>query len=181
MGLFAVAHLAARHGAEVRLLPAAAGTAAQVWLPPDITVGGTAAPAAGAPLADRALASSGGYLRAAGLRRSGGQHALSPQAPSQRALNRTDATYPDWRVSTGPQPPVAPPGAPPLAVAPVGPAERPAAPVLPRHSGPDPASLVPAGITEAGLPARVSRNRRGGRHAASQQPKDDPRARRAPE
>jgi len=184
MGLFAVAHLAARHGAEVRLLPAAVGTVAQVWLPGDITAGGTAvqAPAADAPLAGAALARSGGYPRAAALRRSGGQHALSQQAPSQYPLardplTRADATYPDWWVSTGPQPPVASPEAQPLGVAP----ESPAAPVPPRLSGSDPASLVSAGTTEASLPARAARNRRGGRHAASQQAKDNPWPRRAPE
>jgi signal transduction histidine kinase len=47
MGLLAVAHLAARHGALVRLLssgtsPTAAGTVAQVWLPAAITVASAA-------------------------------------------------------------------------------------------------------------------------------------------
>lgn len=47
MGLLVVAHLAARHGALVRLQPAAtgaiaAGTVAQVWLPAAITIGSPA-------------------------------------------------------------------------------------------------------------------------------------------
>ena len=53
MGLFVVAHLAARHGALVRLQPAetgtlAGGTVARVWLPAAITVSG-AADASGQP------------------------------------------------------------------------------------------------------------------------------------
>jgi signal transduction histidine kinase len=153
MGLFAVAHLAARHGAVVRLLPAPKGTVAQVWLPEEITAS-AAAPVADAPVTGRAPVRTVGYLQAAALRRSGGQHALTG----------ADAGRPDWRGSTGPQASAAPPAA------------------HARPAGPDPASLVPAGTTDAGLPARASRTRRGGgRHAASPQATDDPRPRRAPD
>jgi signal transduction histidine kinase len=127
MGLFAVAHLAARHGALVRLQPAKKGTVAQVWLPAAITVGGVAGqtPAADTGIAGRGPARSGGYLHAA-----------------------------DWRATAGPQPPAVK-----------------SSPLLPPADAPT--APDPSGRTEAGLPSRVSRGRRGGRHAVSQ-PTDDP-------
>jgi signal transduction histidine kinase len=154
MGLFAVAHLAARHGALVRLQLATKGIVAQVWLPAAITVGGTAgqAPAADTTIGGRGSSRPGSYLRAAALRQSGGQQAV-PGAAAGR---------PDWRATTGPQPPVAPPSSPPSPP----PGGAPAAP--------DPSALVPSGRTEAGLPSRAPRTRRGGRHAASSPPVDTP-------
>jgi signal transduction histidine kinase len=92
MGLFAVAHLAARHGAQVRLRPATKGTIAQVWLPPAITADGAAsqAPAADTPAAGRGPARSGGYLHA-GLRQSGAQQALPPEvSPRAGGADRPD-------------------------------------------------------------------------------------------
>jgi signal transduction histidine kinase len=55
MGLFAVAHLAARHGAVVRLQAAGKGLVVQVWLPDVITEGGVTAqaPAGGGAIGRR--------------------------------------------------------------------------------------------------------------------------------
>ncbi len=145
MGLFAVAHLAARHGAMVRLQAATQGTIARVWLPATITVGGAAGHApAGSNVADPR---AGGYLRAAILRKTG----------SQPALPRADAAGPpDRRAAT--VPPAAGGGSP-----------------VPRPAGSPsgPSAAVPPARTEAGLPARVPRTRRVGRHAA-RQPADPP-------
>lgn len=146
MGLFAVAHLAARHGALVRLRPATdgpgvngpaangsvmTGTVAQVWLPAAITVGGAEGQAGTADtgIVGRKPARSGGYLQAAAFRQTAGQ----PAVPRAGATVR-----PDWRAVTDPRP---------------------------SSTGPIPSA--PSGRTVAGLPFRVSRARRGGRHAAS--------------
>jgi signal transduction histidine kinase len=160
MGLFAVAHLAARHGAQVRLRRATKGTVAQVWLPPAITASTTAGqvPAADTQISGLGPARSGGYLHAAALRQSGAQQALTRTA----AVGR-----PDRQATTGPMPPAATRS--PLSP-PVG------APTVPDRSGrtvPDQsASTVPdqSGRTGTGLPSRVSRTRNGGRHAASNPP-----------
>jgi signal transduction histidine kinase len=73
MGLFAVAHLAARHGALVRLQHAVKGTIAQVRLPAAIAASG----AVDAGAAGRAaVLTTGGFLRTAALRQSGGQQAV---------------------------------------------------------------------------------------------------------
>ena len=188
MGLFAVAHLAARHGALVRLQLARKGTIAQVWLPAAITAGGVAgqAMAADPGIAGAGPARSGGYLHAAALRRSGGQQALPGADP---ALPR------DWRGAAGPQPPA--PSAPRDRRATTGPqppaagprdwratsGPQPPAPSAPSAEGtgtPDPSSLIPSGRGETGLPPRGSRPRHTGRHAASQ-PGETPLPRRSPE
>jgi hypothetical protein len=150
MGLFAVAHLAARHGVLVRLQSATTGTIAQVWLPAAIAVGG----AAGQVPADLDMAGprADGFLQAAVLRQTG----------AQQALPRADGGQPGRRAATGSQPaagaglPVPPP------------ADAPSGPSTPARSG-----------RAGGLPVRVPRTRRGGRHAASQLP-PDPRAPRRP-
>jgi signal transduction histidine kinase len=131
MGLFAVAHLAARHGALVRLQHGVKGIVAQVWLPPAITAAGPAgaAPAADTGIAGRGPALPGGYPHAAAFRQSGAQPTLPPGVRPSHLLPPADV--PD---------------------------------------GPD-----PSGGTEAGLPSRVSRTRRGGRHTASR-PADAPSA-----
>jgi signal transduction histidine kinase len=150
MGLFAVAHLAARHGALVRLQSAAAGTIAQVWLPAAIAVGG----AAGQVFTDQDMGGlrADGFLQAAVLRQTG----------AQQALPRADGGQPGRRAATGAQPAAA-------AGLPVPPpADAPSGPSTPARSG----------RAGAGLPARVPRTRRGGRHAASQPP--DPRTPRRP-
>jgi hypothetical protein len=151
MGLFAVAHLAARHGVLVRLQSATTGTVAQVWLPAAIAVGG----AAGQVSADRGMAGprADSFLQAAVLRQTG----------AQQALPRADGGQPGWRAATGAQPAAA-------AGLPVPPpADAPSGPSTPARSG----------RAGAGLPARVPRTRRAGRHAASQPP-PDPRAPRRP-
>jgi signal transduction histidine kinase len=164
MGLFAVAHLAARHGALVRLQLATKGTIAHLWLPAAITAGGIAgqAPAADTVIGGRGSSRPGSYLRAAALRQSGAQQAV----PRADAVGR-----PDWRATTGPQTPAVTPS--PLAP-PAG------ASAAPDSSAPDSSTLVPSSRTETGLPFRVSRNRRGGRHAASP-PTDAPPPRSSPE
>ncbi len=151
MGLFAVAHLAARHGALARLQLGRKGTIAQVWLPAEITAGGLAGPARGADggIPGHGPARPGGYLHAAALRRSGGQQVM----PGADAAGRP-----------GSQPARATPPPPP----PAGP------------NGHGPSATTPSGRPEAGLPPRGSRARRSGRHAASQ-PGETPLPRRSPE
>jgi HAMP domain-containing protein len=166
MGLFAVAHLAARHGARVRLQPGLKGIVAQVWLPAAITVtgvGGTdpGAPAAGAGIAGRVPARSGGYLQAAALRQSGAQQALPRGDVPGYGAPEAGASVPAALVPSGP----VPSGPVPSGVLPPGPV---------------PPALVSSGRGEAGLPTRVSRARRGGRHAAPQ-PGDASAPRRSPE
>jgi signal transduction histidine kinase len=166
MGLFAVAHLAARHGALVRLQLGRKGTIAQVWLPAEITAGGIAGPGPGADAGIPGLgpARPGGYLHAAALRRSGGQQVL----PGAGAAGR-----PAWRSTTGPQP--ARPGPQPARATPPPPPSPPAGP-----NGHGPSAMTPSGRAEADLPPRGPRARRSGRHAASQ-PGETPLPRRSPE
>ncbi len=118
MGLFAVAHLAARHGALVRLQLGRKGTIAQVWLPAEITAGGVAGPAPGADAGIPGLgpARPGGYLHAAALRRSGGQQVLpgadAAGRPAWRSTTRPQQPGPQ-SARPGPQPPRATPPPPP--------------------------------------------------------------------
>jgi signal transduction histidine kinase len=77
MGLFAVAHLAARHGALVRLQHGAKGILAQVWLPAAITVAGLA-----------------GQAPAFAPRQSGAQQVLPPGVRPSHLLPPADARPP---------------------------------------------------------------------------------------
>jgi signal transduction histidine kinase len=114
MGLFAVAHLAARHGAHVRFQAATTGTAAQVWLPASIAVGG----AGGRVSADLSVvgARADDYLRAAVLRKTGAQSALPAGGEAGQLGRPAAAGSPDW--SPVPPPASAPSG--PSAPAPPG-------------------------------------------------------------
>jgi hypothetical protein len=149
MGLFAVAHLAARHGALVRLQPAVKGTVAQVWLPPAITAGGIMGPAPTAGIAGHSPARSGGYLRTAALRQSGAQQAAPRPETAGPPVWDATARRPRPSAVTPPPPPAAGPDDPPGPGGPVS-------------------SSVARARTEAGLPSRIPRTRRSGRHASPQ-------------
>jgi signal transduction histidine kinase len=143
MGLFAVAHLAARHGIRVRLQrPAAGGLTAHVWLPGALIARESVAPWPAAPPAGTAMAQP---LAIRGLRSAAPASAAAAATGPIRAVRPAMANRPE------PEPEPAPPL--PIFDAVESDWFRARGQKLTRPSGPRPAAAQPAGLPPAGLPA----------------------------
>jgi hypothetical protein len=148
MGLFAVAHLAARHGVRVRLCasPSGGGLTALVWLPDTIT--------------DRAEPAPGGWPANAYAHRPGGVPEETP-VPSGQILRVGGYYLPAGGRHYGaherlptPSNAAAPPGI-PAAAASVLPERTPPAAAAPVPAAEAVAAAVPGRLAATGLPVRV--------------------------